>query len=74
MKLEENVLILEDKLEYENYEELLKLSKDCDEIVVTSNDIHPSIMQILFCLSTEKQITVEDEFNEKFFENLKLAV
>ncbi|MEA3354059.1 MAG: hypothetical protein U9Q33_09620 [Campylobacterota bacterium] len=73
MKLEENILILDEKLEYEDHEELLKLSEDCEEIVVQSNDIHPSIMQLLFCLSAEKKVIVEDEFNKKFFNNIELA-
>jgi uncharacterized protein YueI len=73
MKLEENRLILDGKLEYEDHEELLKLSEDCDTIVVESSDIHPSIMQLLFCLSKDKSIIVEDEFNKKFFNNIKLA-
>jgi hypothetical protein len=73
MRVEENKLILDEKLEFENAEELLNLSSECEEIIVQTNDIHPSIMQLLFSLSEDKEITVEDEFYKKFFDNLELA-
>ncbi len=75
MKIDENRLLLDTKLEYDDCTQLLELASldDIDEIVVETNDIHPSIFQLLFILSKEKKITVEDEFNQRFFENLKLA-
>jgi uncharacterized protein YueI len=75
MKIEDSKLLIEDKIEYDDYAQLLELasSDDVEEIIVDTNDIHPSIFQLLFVLSKDKKITVEDEFNKRFFDNLKLA-
>ncbi|MEA3498150.1 MAG: hypothetical protein U9R16_03725 [Campylobacterota bacterium] len=75
MNLVENKLLIDEKIEYDDYKELLELvsSDDIEEIIVETNDIHPSIFQLLFVLSKDKKITVEDEFNKRFFDNLKLA-
>jgi len=73
MKTEENILYIDEKIDYEDCQELITLAENCDEINVQTNDVHPSIWQVLFTLSSYKTITVEDEFNKRFFENLKLV-
>ncbi|QOG11210.1 hypothetical protein [Arcobacter sp. FWKO B] len=70
MILDNNTLFLDTPMEYEHYKELLKASKKATQIVVQTNDLHPSIMQLLFCLSREKDIINEDKFNKRLFENL----
>jgi len=73
MKVEDNILIIDDRIEYEDHEELIRLANDSESVVVETNDIHPSILQLLFCISREKQVLVEDEFNKRLFENLKFV-
>ena len=50
-----------------------KSNDNIKEIVVKTNDIHPSIFQLLLVLSKDKKVTIDDEFNQRFFDNLKLA-
>ena len=75
MNVDGDKLIIDDKIDAEDYEELLELASNDEvkQIIVDTNDIHPAIFQILFVLSKEKKIVIEDEFNQRFFENLKLA-
>ncbi len=73
MHITDNILYLDGEVGYHDCEELISLSKDVEEIVVESDDVHASIFQILFSLSQDKVIKVEDEFNKRFFENLKVA-
>jgi hypothetical protein len=71
MRIEDNILIIDDRIEYENGDELMSLVEDVESIVVETNDIHPSILQLLFCISKDKKVVIEDEFNRRLFENLK---
>jgi hypothetical protein len=73
MRVEDNILIIDDRIEYENCEELQNLIGDVESVVVETNDIHPSILQILFCASKTKKIVIEDEFNSRLFDNLKFV-
>ena len=75
MNIVENKLIINDQIDYDDFSELLELAskEEIEEIVVDSNDIHPSIFQLLLILSRDKKVIIEDEFNQRFFENLKLA-
>lgn len=75
MNIVDNVLLIAEKIEYDDCQELLELASNdaVKEIVVETNDIHPSIFQLLFILSKDKKITIEDEFNKRFFNNLKLT-
>jgi len=73
MKIQDNILFITDKIDYDDCEEFLKLSDEAESIVVETNDIHPSIFQLLFCISKKKDIIVEDEFNKRFFENLEFV-
>ncbi len=75
MKIADDTLLIDDKIEYEDCSELLTLASNDNikEIVVKTNDIHPSIFQLLLVLSKDKKVTIDDEFNKRFFDNLKLA-
>lgn len=73
MRIEDNKLYIDEEIGYDSKDELLSLSSEVDEIVVNTNDIHPTIMQLLFCIKQEKIITVDDEFNKRFFENLEMV-
>ncbi len=72
MNIEDNKLYISEKIDYEDCDELINLSNNVEEIVVEANDIHPAIFQLLLVLSKTKNIIVEDEFNKRFFENLKI--
>ena len=73
MYIEDGKLYVNEEIGYGDKDELLNLSKDVEEIIIETNDIHPSILQILFCLSKQTIITIGDDFNKRFFENLELA-
>ena len=75
MNIIDNILLITEKIEYDDYQELLELASNnvVKEIVLETNDIHPSIFQLLFILSKDKKITIDDEFNKRFFDNLKLT-
>lgn len=73
MHIENNKLYISEAIGYDGKDELLSLSNDVEEIVVDTNDIHPSIFQLLFCLSQKLTVTIEDDFNKRFFENLEMA-
>ncbi len=72
MNIEDNKLYITDKIDYEDCDELINLSNDVEEIVVETNDVHPAIFQLLLSFSKTINIVIEDEFNKRFFENLKL--
>lgn len=74
MNIENETLYLNEKVDFEDYEQFLDLVQQTDKIHVQTNDIHPSIWQILFVLNDTKKIIVDDEFNKRFFENLKLVI
>ncbi len=73
MYIENETLYIDTRIDFEECEQLLQNSKESTKIIVQTNDIHPAAMQILFCLSKEKQIEVEDSFNQRLFENLKFT-
>lgn len=72
MKIEEEVLYLDQRIEVEQIDTLKDNINDVEKIVVQTNDIHPAVMQLLFCVSQEKEVVVEDQFNERFFKNLHI--
>lgn len=75
MNIVDNVLIVDEKIEYEDCEQFIELTskENVSEIVIETNDIHPSIFQLLLLISKDKKVIIEDEFNKRFFDNLKLA-
>ncbi len=74
MNIVDNILIIDDKIEYEDSQEFIDLaSSDIVEIVVDTNDVHPAIFQLLLVMSKDNKIIIEDEFNKRFFDNLKLT-
>ncbi len=73
MKIEDNILIIENRIEYEDCDKLTSLAKGAESVVVETNDIHPSILQLLFCISKDKKVIIEDAFNQRLFDNLKFS-
>lgn len=74
MRVEDEILYLDEKLEFDDCEAILSKIDDVNEVVVQTNDIHPSVMQLLFCINESKNVTVEDEFNKRFFENVRFVL
>lgn len=72
MELKDGTLYLEDQVVFEDFEKLLPLANESETIHIKTNDVHPSIWQVLFLLSETKNIIVDDEFNRRLFENLNL--
>ena len=71
MRMEENTLIidepiLEDKLE--EFEASVNQSQ-IEKIIIEEENLHASAIQILWCL--DKEVEIESEFLQKFFENVK---
>lgn len=73
MNIDNGILYLDQKIEFEDCGKLIELSEQVNKVVVLSNDIHPAAFQVLFCISKEKEVEIEDEFNKRFLENLKFA-
>jgi hypothetical protein len=73
MNIENNQLNVVDSIGYEDIEEFLELSEKVEKISIETNDIHPSVFQVLFCISKQKDIEIQDPFNKKFLDNLKFS-
>ncbi|MEA3554776.1 MAG: hypothetical protein U9R39_10320 [Campylobacterota bacterium] len=75
MEIEANKLLINEQIDYDDCSEFLELAsnEDVEEIIVDTNDIHPSIFQLLLIYSDDKKITINDEFNQRFFNNLSLT-
>jgi len=73
MRIEENKLIIDTALSEAEADELLITIKQnqIDEVLVQSDDLHASIIQILWCVKNEKEIKIEVDFLKPFFENVK---
>jgi hypothetical protein len=72
MKKQDNTLYIDESLEFSDCEELVESLEELNNVVVASGDIHPSALQLLLSVSKEKNITIEDDFYRRFFENLHL--
>jgi len=75
MKIEENVLIIDESLndnDIENF--LVAVSQDeIEKIVIKNDDLVAGIVQILWCESQKKFIECKSSFLKKFFENVKVG-
>ena len=71
MKIDNNVLIIDEALNDENIEELiLAVNQDeIDTVNVLNDELSSGILQVLWC--SGKIIDVESEFLSKFFDNVK---
>ncbi len=71
MKLENNILIIDENLTDEHIDEfMVSLNQEGIERVEIQNpDISAGIIQALWC--SGKKIDVDDEFLSKFFDNVK---
>ena len=73
MRIENNVLIIDDVLENENVTEFYEATKQegIEIIRVETETISAGAVQILWSLKNKKKIEIEGEFLKKFFENVK---
>ena len=72
MYIDNNILYLNEKLQFEDFNEIVNSVDNVEEIIVETNDIHPSIMQLLLTITKTKKVVILDEFNSRFFKNLDL--
>lgn len=75
MRIEDNILFLEDDIHDEMIEEFLEKIKEVQfqEIRVKNIILGSLIVQVLFVLSKEKKISFDDTVMEKFFENISFS-
>ena len=75
MKIENDSLIIEEEILEDMTEEFYAAAnqENIKKIVVKTADVASSIVQILWCLKPKKEIVIEDQFLEKFFENVAIA-
>ena len=71
MKIDKNVLIIDESLEDDVIKEfIISVNQpEIKKIVIKTDDITAPILQILWCL--DKEIEVKTEFLKLFFENVK---
>jgi len=72
MKVEENRLIIDTPMSEVDAEELLVSIKQdqISKIVVECDDLHASIIQILWCIKNEKKVKIKVDFLKPFFEHI----
>jgi len=71
MYIEDDKLIIDEKVNFESYDDIVNMLEKVDEVSIQESDIHPSIFQLLFCVSKVKKIAIEDPLNKRLFENIK---
>ena len=73
MRIENNVLIVDDILEDDDVAEFYEATKqdEIEVIRVEAENISAGAVQILWNLKDNKKIEIEGEFLKKFFENVK---
>ena len=72
MRIEENKLIIDTPLSEMGTDELLASIKQdqISKIVVECDDLHASIIQLLWCIQNEKKVKIKVDFLKPFFENV----
>ena len=72
MRIEENILIVDEPILEDKVDEFEVSVKQpqIEKIIIKTDDLHASAIQILWCL--DKKIEIESEFLQKFFENVKV--
>ena len=73
MRIDNNILIIDEVLEDENIQEFYEATKqdEIEIIRVEAENISAGAVQILWNLKERKKIEIESEFLSKFFENVK---
>ena len=73
MRVEENVLLLENEVNDEMLDEFISMAKsnEVESIVITTDNISSLVLQQLFCIKKTKNVTCEDPFLSKFFDDIK---
>jgi len=71
MKIDNNILIIDEALNDEQIEELIvAINQDeIDTIKVENDELSSGIVQALWC--SGKKVDIESEFLSKFFDNVK---
>ena len=72
MYIDNNILYLNEKLQFEDFNEIVNSVDSVEGVIVETNDIHRSIMQLLLTITKTKKVVILDEFNSRFFKNLDL--
>lgn len=74
MKIEDNVLILDDEVNDAMLDEFLSLAnkKKVKSILIESDNISSLVVQQLFCIKESKKVICKDPFLAKFFDDVKL--
>lgn len=72
MKIEENGLIIDTPMSEMDADELLMSIKQnqISKVVVECDDLHASIIQILWCIKNEKKVKIRVDFLKPFFEHI----
>ena len=72
MRIDGNKLIIDSPMSEGDVEEFLNsaMQSEISKIVVETEDLHASIVQILWCLKEEKKIKVKASFLKPFFEHV----
>jgi hypothetical protein len=75
VNIEDNVLIIESELGDDMAEEFMAAASQdsIEKIVVKNENIASSIIQVLWCLKSEKEIEIDSQFLNKFFDNVKYS-
>jgi predicted transcriptional regulator len=73
MRIDNNILIIDDVLEDDDVAEFYEATKqdEIEVIRVEVENISAGAVQILWNLKESKKIEIEGEFLKKFFENVK---
>ena len=76
MKIDENILILEDEINDDMLDELIELckTKDLEVIAIETDNISSLALQHLFCISKTIKVSCNDPFIAKFLDNIVFEV
>ena len=72
MKIEQNRLIIDTPMSEMEVEELAASlrQEQVEEVIIQNDDLHASIIQVLWCFKESKTLKVESEFLDPFFEHV----
>lgn len=72
MRIEDNKLIIDAPMNESDADELLVSLKQnqISKVIVECDELHASIIQILWCVKNEKKVKIKVDFLKPFFENI----
>ncbi len=73
MKIEENMLILDDEINDDMLNEFIELTKTkgLESIIIDTDNISSLVLQQIFCVSKDIKIVCNDPFIAKFMDNIQ---